>query len=530
MKHWLTVNLKRAGLKAFKGYGRIDRFIHPKKQMTVMSEIKKYDLLIGGNIQPSTGVKYFGAVNPSTGEAFAQVADAQLSDMQGAISAARTAFDQGGWSDLTVAERGIFLKKIAEGIRQYARELAEIETWDVGKTLKQTTFIDVPTSADTFEYFSNIQESFFRRQNTVNDPVNSETVFEPMGVIGCIIPWNYPLIMAAWKLAPALIAGNTVVLKPSPLASVSLLRLGQIIRESGIPAGVVNIVASQSDDVAAELVRSPLVDMVSFSGGTETGKKIMEMAAGTVKKVVLELGGKSPSIVFADCDMEAALGGVATAIFMNQGQMCAAGSRLLLDEKIYDVFLKRLVEKVKALKVGEAMSYDTDFGPVISFGQQQKILSSITRAIEQGAKIECGGKALEISGRKGFYLQPTILSNVTNNMEIAQEEVFGPVLSVIRFSSEDEALRIANDSRYGLAACVWSKDKGKTTRLAHKLQVGTVWVNTYGGFYDAVPFGGYKQSGFGRELGPEGVLEFMRSKHICTDQTPGGKPLVSNWF
>ena len=499
-------------------------------------EQQQFDLLIGGEIIPASSKGYFDLTNRSTGEIFARVADAAKKDMLKAIASARKAFDSGLWPKMTLAERGIYLKRIASLIRKHAKELADLESIDCGKTLKQSTFIDIPTAADCFEYFGNLvgtgrDLSLQNRENKIDAPVKSTTVFEPMGVIGCIIPWNYPLIMAAWKMAPALIAGNTIVFKPSALGCASIMRLAHIIREAGLPDGVVNIVATTDHEAASVLIVHKDVDMISFTGGTETGQKVMRLASGTTKKLSLELGGKSPNIVFADCDMEAALGGTMSAIFMNQGQMCTAGSRLLLEDKIYDKFLKNLIEKTKSLVIGNALDYQTQFGPVISRENRDQVLQAIEQAVKEGAKIECGGKIpAGEKFQKGFYIEPTILSQINNSMAIAQEEVFGPVLCVVKFKNEEEAIKIANDSKYGLAACVWTKDLEKANRIAKLLQCGTVWINTYGGFYNEASFGGYKQSGFGRELGLEGLLEYTQSKHVCFDQTPSFKPLVTSWF
>ncbi len=496
--------------------------------------MRRYDLFKNGRLCASISGGYFESVNPSCGEPFAYVADARIEDMQEAISSARKAFDGGSWSRISIKERGQYLVKIADLIRENAHELAELETLDTGKTIKQTTFIDVPTVADTFEFFGSRVESWVEDEvNTIaNWPVKSKTVREPIGVVGCIIPWNYPLIMFGWKTAPALIVGNSVVFKPSSFASVSIMRLAEIIQDVGLPEGVLNIIPSSDHGVGAELIKSSDVDMISFTGGTDTGRKVMQLASINTKKLCLELGGKSPNIVFADCDINAAVGGTMAAIFMNQGQMCTAGSRLLLEDKIYDEFLNLLIKKTQSLKIGDAASYETEFGPLISKRHRDNVLSVVEKGIEEGARLVCGGKVPEGEGinPNGFYFEPTIFADVKNPMTIAREEIFGPVLSVIKFSSEQEAVSIANDNEYGLAACIWSKDTDKAQRVADRLRCGTVWVNTYGGFYNEAPFGGCKRSGFGRELGRDGLLEYTQAKHICMDASLDGMALVSSWF
>ncbi len=493
----------------------------------------RYDLFINGTLRPAQEDRYFEAMNPSAGEAFAQVADASCGDMAEAIDAARQCFLSMAWAGLTIRERGQFLSRVAQLIRDNAKLLAELESSDTGKTIKQTTFIDVPTCADTFEYFAGVSDQLKGTINPVPAPVRSLTDREPVGVVAAIIPWNYPLIMFAWKVAPALIAGNSVIFKPSRQASVSISKLAQIIRQAGLPDGALNVVTSSRHEVVQKLIESPEVHMISFTGGTETGRDVMRRAAQTTKKLNLELGGKSPNIVFADCDIDAAVGGTLSAIFMNQGQMCTAGSRLLLEDDIYDDFLKRLVQKVQQFKIGHSINYDTDFGPLISAQHREQVLSYVRKGVNEGATLLCGGKIpedLPSDIAKGYYLEPTIFTDVTPEMTIAREEIFGPVLSVMRFSSPEEALELANDTPYGLAACVWTRSMDKAQQVSKQLQCGIVWVNTYGGFYNEASFGGYKQSGFGRSLGTEGLLEYTQSKHICIDATPGGRSLVSSWF
>lgn len=499
--------------------------------MTNTKTLQEYNLLIDGRLSAPKLGRYYDSINPSDGTLYARIADASKEDMFLSIDSAHRAFVNTAWRLMAPSERGIYLKKIVQVIRTHAKELAQIESSDTGKPIKHTTFIDVPTCVDTFEYFSDCEEMLKPRPQKINAPVESMIIYEPVGVIGCIIPWNYPLIMAAWKVAPALAAGNTVILKPSIAGCASIMRLAELINEAGLPAGVLNIVPSSDVEVARILVESPKVGMISFTGSTNSGRDVMRLASKQTKKIILELGGKSPNIVFSDCQMDAATGGSLSAIFLNQGQMCTAGSRLLVEESFYEEFVGKLIQETKKIKIGRASDYQTNFGPLATIEHRDKVLKSIHSALQEGAHLACGGKIPDGEIFKdGAFIEPTILVNVANDMNVAQQEIFGPVVCVIKFKDEEEAIKIANDISYGLAASIWTKDLEKANRLTNSLQCGTVWVNTYGGFYNEVAFGGFKQSGWGRELGEEGLLSFTHSKHICTDKTPGGIPLVAGWF
>lgn len=499
--------------------------------MNMTSTTTQFDLLIDGQLRPATPTLYFDSINPSNGMVVARVADASETDMQQAIKAARRIFDEGAWIALSNEQRGEYLKKIGAAVRAHAKPLAALEGADTGKTTKQTTFIDVPTCAETFEYFAQIANPLKDVPQSLAAPVKSVVRRVPMGVVASIIPWNYPLIMAAWKIAPALMAGNAVILKPSPVACAAVMRLAQLIQEVGLPKGLVQVVPTSRDTVAEVLIESPLVDMISFTGGTATGQRIARQAAVTIKKLSLELGAKSPTVVFDDCPLDVAVGGAMTAIFMNQGQMCTAGSRLFVQDAIYDNFIEKLVAKTKALVIGDAADYATTFGPLVSRAHRDQVLQAIKKGQAEGAQLIYGGTIPEDEHlANGAYLIPAIFTGVTPAMTLMQEEIFGPVLCISKFSTLDEVVALANDSKYGLAASVWTQDSVNADQVARRLQCGTVWVNTYGGFYNEVAFGGCKLSGHGRELGDEGVKSYTRTQHICRDQTPGGMPLVAAWF
>lgn len=489
----------------------------------IMTEYKMY---INGQLRDAKD--RIDSINPCNQEKIAEFPRATQKDLDDAVGAARTAFDKGDWPNLSLDERAAYLGKIASLIREEAFNLSKIETLDTGKTTKQTTFIDIPVAAGVYDYFAQAAKEVKGETLSIPAPAFSFTIKEPVGVIGVIIPWNYPFLMAAWKIASSIILGNTIVFKPSKEASLSCLELAKIIDKASLPKGVVNIITGSGAEIGMGIARHPDVDMISFTGSTEVGREIMKAASVNVKKLALELGGKSPNIVFGDCDLEAAIGGTLTAIFMNQGQMCVAGSRLLLEDSIYDKFVNMLIEKTRKLKIGESIKPDTDIGPLISKEQQKQVLDYINIGKKE-ARILCGGQ-IPKGFEKGFYVEPTIFDKVNNNMRIAQEEIFGPVLSVIKFSTVREAIEIANDTKYGLAAMVWTKDLTKANIVSKKLRCGTVWINTFGGFYNEAPFGGYKQSGIGRELGKEGLLEYTQTKHINIDLSPEGKSLVTSWF
>jgi betaine-aldehyde dehydrogenase len=487
-----------------------------------------YQMYIDGKFCDAAKGETLDSVNPATEEKIAMFPAADSVDMERAIKAARRASDSGDWPRMTLTERGSYLVRIANLIRESAFEIARVETDDTGKTSKQTTFIDIPVAANAYEYFAGAAGEIKGETLSVPAPAMSYTLREPVGVVGGIIPWNYPFLMAAWKIASSIILGNAIVLKPSREASLSCLELAKILDKAELPPGVVNIVTGAGSTVGHQLAESMDVDMVSFTGSTEAGRDVMKAAASNLKKLTLELGGKSPNIVLADCDMEAAANGSLCAIFMNQGQMCVAGSRLIVEEKIYDKFLELLIAKAKKLKVGDPKNPATDIGPLISDKQRKSVLDYIAIGKKE-ARLAVGGDAPgEFS--KGYYVNPTIFADVKNGARIAQEEIFGPVLCVIKAKDAVDAARIANDTVYGLAAMIWTKDISMATSMAKQLKAGTVWINTFGGFYNEAPFGGYKQSGFGRELGRQGLEDNTQIKHVNIDLTPGGKSLVTSWF
>ncbi len=467
-----------------------------------------YKLWIDGEWTEAESESRFSVINPATGEEIATAASAERVDARRAIDAARDAFDNTDWSS-NPSLRTRVLQKAAVLLRKDADSLARLETLDNGMPIGWAKRFVLDT-ADFFEYFAGLTRPLEEKLDE-----HSTVFYEPIGVAAGIVPWNLPLKMASWKVAPALAAGDTIVLKPSSQTPLTALKLGKICNRAGCPKGVMNVIAGKGSVVGAELAGSTKVDKVAFTGGTETGKEVMRLASANLKKITLECGGKSANIVLEDADIAKAVKGSVFAIFFNAGQVCTAGSRLLLPERIHDRFMEHLIVETEKLIIGDGLA-DPDMGPVISAGQMEKDLEYIRYGVEDGAKLVFGGKRLDMGvGRAGgFFVEPTLFDGVAPEMRIAQEEIFGPVLSVLTYSDEDEAIEIANGTRYGLAGAVWSKDVSHAKRIASRVRAGTVWINTYHGAPKHAPFGGYRESGIGRELGLHGLREYLEVKHL----------------
>lgn len=491
--------------------------------------ITYYPLFINGEFRDSSERQKI--INPANGEVIAEVALASKKDVDLAISSARDAFDNGPWPKISLRERKSFLLKISKGIIEKAAELARLETLNTGKPIKESTFMDVPSSARAFEHFANNLERYLEEREINLENAAGHLLREPHGVVVLIVPWNYPLLIASWKLACALACGNTVVLKPSSLTPLTALELAKIIAEANLPKGAVNIIHGSGDEIGEQLCADKRVDMVSFTGSNEVGRKIIGYSSKYVKKLLMELGGKSASIVLKDADLESALRGCLCSIFLNQGQMCTAMSRIFVEDDIYDTFVKDFLEQAKRIKLGDGLDYQAQMGPLISASQRKKVIAYVEKAKAEGAKLSCGGKIPNAPMlRNGFFFEPTVFENVSEKMTIFQEEVFGPVVCIGRFSDLDEAIALVNGTDFALAASLWTRDTEKAKDLAGKINAGIIWINTYGMFYNDLPYGGFKQSGFGKELGREGFLEYTRLKNIIIDQAKDAKPLVSYWY
>ncbi|MBL8265399.1 aldehyde dehydrogenase family protein [Steroidobacter sp.] len=480
-----------------------------------------HEALIDGRWQPARSGKTFEIYDPSSEDVIAHAADCGKEDVNLAVSAARKAFDTGPWSRMTPSERGKILWRIGDLIEANLEEFAQLEALDNGKPIAVARAADVPLAAEMFRYMAGWATKIEGNTIPLSVPYTPDAQYhaftrkEPIGVVAQIIPWNFPLLMAAWKLAPVLATGCTVVLKPAEETPLSALRLARVCMEAGLPPGVLNVVTGFGESCGAPLAAHPGVDKVAFTGSTEVGRLIVKAAAHDLKKVTLELGGKSPNIVLDDADVEAAIQGAASAIFFNHGQCCCAGSRLFVQEKIYDQVAEGVTRFAASLRLGPGLSPGTQMGPLVSQTQFERVNGFLTSAREQGAKVATGN-ASSRTFKGGFFVEPTVIENTNDSMRVYQEEIFGPVVTVSRFKDvDDELIRRANDTVYGLAAGIWTRDISRAHRIGNRLRTGTVWVNCYNIFDASLPFGGYKQSGWGREMGHEVLRNYLETKSVC---------------
>ena len=477
---------------------------------------KKRQMLINGKWVDAASGKSFPTYNPATGEVLAQVAEGDKEDIDRAVAAARAAFDRGPWKKFTPSERGRIVWRLADLLEKHAEEFAQLECLNQGKPLAIARIADVPVSIDQLRYYAGWATKI--EGSTI--PISAHgakflayTLREPIGVVGQIIPWNFPLIMATLKLAPALASGCTVVLKPAEQTPLTALLLGELIQEAGFPEGVVNIVTGYGETAGAALAAHPNVDKIAFTGSTEVGKLIVHAACGNLKKVSLELGGKSPNIVFHDAEIDSAIPGAANAIFFNQGQVCCAGSRLYVEDKQFDRVVDGVSQLASKIRIGPGMDATTQMGPLVSEEQLNRVCSYLESGLSEGAKATVGGSR---EGTKGYFVKPTVLVNTNEKMKVVREEIFGPVVTVMPFSDVDDLVAKANNTQFGLAAAVWTRDIKKAHRIASELRAGTVWINCYGVLDSAMPFGGYKQSGWGREMGHQMLDLYTETKSVCT--------------
>ena len=470
-------------------------------------------LLIDG--QWTDGAKKFDTINPATGEVLTQVVEASPEAIDRAVSAARRAFEDrsGAWRKMSASERGRLIWRLADLVEKHIDELAELETIDNGKPIFESRYVDMPMVIDVLRYYAGWATKIHGETVNTFETAFTYTLREPVGVVGLIIPWNFPLLLASWKLGPALTCGNTIVLKPAEQTPLTTLRFGELAIEAGVPAGVLNIVTG-GPETGKAIVRHPGIDKIAFTGSTAVGKEIMRSSADTLKRVTLELGGKSPNIVFADSDIDGAVKGAINGIFYGKGEVCNAGSRLFVEKKVQDEFLEKLVARAKKLQPADPLDPKTRLGAIVSQEQMQTVLSYVETGKKEGARLIAGGNRVSVDGGKGFFLEPTIFGDVTNDMKIAQEEIFGPVLATLSFDDIDQVIDLANRNQYGLAAAVWTRDIKKAHSVSRQLKAGTVWINTYGLMDAALPFGGYKSSGFGRELGMHAIEHYTELKTV----------------
>jgi phenylacetaldehyde dehydrogenase len=474
-------------------------------------------MLVDGKFVKAASGKTFPVYNPSTGEVMAHVPEAEAVDVDRAVRAARRAFDEGSWTKMSASQRGRLVWKLGDLLEQHLEEFAEIESMDNGKPLAVARVADVPLAVDLFRYMAGWSTKIMGQTFPISFPGDylSYTLREPIGVVGQIIPWNFPLLMAAWKLGPALAAGNTVVLKLAEQTPLSGLRLAELIQEAGFPDGVVNVLTGFGEGAGAPLAAHDLVDKIAFTGSTEVGRLIVKAAAGNLKKVTLELGGKSPAIIFPDADLAKAIPGTASAIFFNHGQCCCAGSRLFAHESVFDQVVEGVSNIASQIRVGNGIDPQTEMGPLVSEEQFSKVTGYIDSGLHEGAKATAGGKK---AADKGYFVQPTVLTHTTPEMKVVREEIFGPVVCAVPFSDADidRIAREANNTEFGLAASVWTKDISTANKMAKRIRSGTVWINCHNVFDAALPFGGYKQSGWGREMGAEVLNNYTEVKAVTT--------------
>lgn len=486
------------------------------------TDVKHYHMFIDGK---HVNADEFDEIrDPATENLYATVARGTVAHADLAVAAARRAFDSGSWSRLDPAERSRVLTAIAEQVGNELDDLVELEIYANGATVRQATGFHVGYAAPHFLHFAELAASYQWEEHVSTQayPTMSNNIVrhEPLGVCAAIVPWNFPLLLGIWKIGPALAAGNSVVIKPDEKTPLTLLRLCEIAQECGVPDGVINLVTGPGPTVGARLAEHPDVDKVAFTGSTPVGREIMRLASGTVKRVSLELGGKGAQVLLDDADLDIAIDGALFGCMLYSGQICESGTRLLVPDNMYDLVVDRLVDRASALKLGDPKDFDTDIGPVISARQRDRVLTFMEGAIRDGAKIVLGGGRPEgPQFTKGYWIEPTIITDVNNTMDVAREEIFGPVLCVLRYTDEGDAIRQANDSQYGLSAGVWSTDYERAVDVASKLRAGTVWINNWHQINPALPFGGYKQSGLGRELGPHALDEYTETKHVHIDLT-----------
>ena len=475
--------------------------------------VKPGQLLING--QWVDGSNSFDTINPATGEVLTQIAEASAADVDRAVESARRAFEDrsGPWRKLSASERGRLLWTLSDLVEKNIDELAELETLDNGKPIFESRYVDMPMVIDVLRYYAGLATKIHGETVNTFETAFTYTLREPIGVVGLIVPWNFPLLLASWKVGPALACGNTLVLKPAEQTPLTTLRFGELVIEAGFPAGVVNILTGGAETGKA-IVAHPGIDKIAFTGSTAVGKEIMRGAADTLKRVTLELGGKSPNIVFSDADIDGAVKGAINGIFYGKGEVCNAGSRLFLESKLKDEFTEKLVSRASKMRPADPLDPKTRLGAIVSQEQMKTVLGFIDAGKKDGAKLVSGGNRVAVNGDKGFFIEPTIFGDVKNDMRIAREEIFGPVLSVLTFDDIDEVIEQANNNPYGLAAAVWTRDVKKAHTVSRRLKAGTVWINTYGLMDASLPFGGYKSSGFGRELGAHAIEHYTELKTV----------------